>query len=85
MLDAKSRRRKPATVCRYFESSPEAIAEFTSLLARATVGAEDGPGFVPPGGGSREGVGEVLRGGAEPGRNYFLLCWKWWKHSKTGS
>jgi hypothetical protein len=33
MLMAKSRHRKPEKVRRYFKPSPEAISEFTSLLA----------------------------------------------------
>jgi hypothetical protein len=33
MLTAKSRHKKPENVRRYFHSSPEAIAEVTSLLA----------------------------------------------------
>jgi hypothetical protein len=33
MLMAKSRRKKPESVCRYFKPSAEAIAEFTSLPA----------------------------------------------------
>ncbi len=33
MLMAKSRRKKPENVRRYFKPSPESIAESTSLLA----------------------------------------------------
>lgn len=33
MLTAKSRHKKPENVRRYFKPSPEAISEFTSLLA----------------------------------------------------
>ncbi|GII97596.1 hypothetical protein [Sinosporangium siamense] len=33
MLMAESRHKKPENVRRYFKPSPEAIAEFTSLLA----------------------------------------------------
>lgn len=64
MITAKSRRKRPENVRRYFKPSPEAIAELTSLLALATAGAERRRGSVLPSCfdiGSGQGISRPVR------------------------